>query len=350
MKQFELFAHNTPLGVVTAGATVSESAAPSLAPKEESTIEGTKALESVVTGLEPHSQGTTGGEGTSVDVDPAATIDPSESEGEVAKVGVVSPGAASKEETDKATSESEELELECEVTASDLVLEEAAASGTYVAIHLCVNDISNSHLNEYYKSMIQYAEEWDLVVSNRIKAGLYEFNKLCDDLHHYTVKVNKLRAVKAPSKKLEGKLYRNEQKLVGAQEAHKVYSDHLYMYIEEVADRAWKDLYPLLLNAFEFDLNYCAGQFKFFSHLTQSIEKIKQVGTDYGLHAQGRLAQLDADPMQNVYTGPGYGQRRSFMARSHRTDSLGSEVGDVHDWAHASSAQKQADSVSNPAA
>jgi len=320
MQQFELFAHNTPLGIVTAGTGVSGDDAPGFSPKtKRATIEeDTEAVE----GESP-----TGGV-----VDAKGIVDETERG--------ISMAAAEADDP------------ECKVTARDVDLEDAATSGTYVAIHLCVNDISKSHLNEYYKSMIQYAEEWDAIVSNRINAGLYEYKKLCDDLHHYTAKVNKLRAVKIQSKRREEKLFRNEQKLLGAQEAYRAFGENLYMYIEEVTDRAWKDLYPLLLNAVEFDLNYCAGEFKFLSHLAQSVEMLKQIGGHYGLHTKGRLPELDADPMQSLYTGPGHGVKRaSSSTRSHHTDSaVGSEPEDhVHEWAHSPSTSKSTPAL-NPAA
>jgi len=42
------------------------------------------------------------------------------------------------------------------------------------------------------------------------------------------------------------KLERNEVKLVGSREAHDKSGESLHLFLDEVVNRAWRDVYPLI--------------------------------------------------------------------------------------------------------
>jgi len=169
---------------------------------------------------------------------------------------------------------------------------------SYSGLHRDVYNMTTEHLNEFIEEVIFYLDEWKKVNSTRIKSGLYEFKELCLKLAHYERKVKGLENTRNKEK-----FERNKHKLLGVREAHAAYSERLLRYIEEVSDRAWKDLYPLLFHVFSFDLSYSAGRFKYISHLNLIIEDLKQVGVEHGLQQHGRLQELENKGLGEVYTG-----------------------------------------------
>jgi hypothetical protein len=170
----------------------------------------------------------------------------------------------------------------------------------YSDIHrnVCTQSRLRTWTNEYVNQVVQYLESWKKVNSTRIRAGLHEFNEMCKNLRHYQKKTEGLKGSRD-----QERYERNHQKLLGSLESHTSYSEKLLRYIEETTERGWKDFYPLLLNAMDFDLSYAAGQYKYSSHMTTVIENLKKIGEEYGLQQHGRLQELELEPLGDVYTG-----------------------------------------------
>jgi cytochrome c1 len=167
---------------------------------------------------------------------------------------------------------------------------------------------SSTDLDEYVNQVVQYLESWKKLNNTRIKAGLYEFNEMSEKLDHYQKKTEGLNGSKN-----KDKYERNQQKLLGILESHTSYSEKLLRYIEEATERGWKDFYPLLLNAMEFDLSYAAGQYKYCSHMTTVIDNLKKSGEEYGLQQHGRLQELESEPLGGVYTGERTKPKPSYL-------------------------------------
>lgn len=78
-------------------------------------------------------------------------------------------------------------------------------------------------------------------------------------------------------KKIE-KLDRNEVKLVGAREAHDNSGETLYLFLDEVVHRAWRDVFPLLQRTVKFDQDFSAMQAKIFLRLNGTTELLDVIG------------------------------------------------------------------------
>jgi len=168
----------------------------------------------------------------------------------------------------------------------------------YHGIHLTLYENSSSHLEEFTKDIMTYVETWRKVNKTRIKAGLYEFKELDEKLEHYSDKVKSLE-----KSKNKEKVERNEHKLLGVREAHSTYSAKLLRYYEEVTVRGWRDLYPLLLKMLQFDLSYAADQYHLASQLSLVIDDLRHLGIEHGLQKDGRLKELEEEPLGDVFTG-----------------------------------------------
>lgn len=127
-----------------------------------------------------------------------------------------------------------------------------------------VDDMQNRsklRAQEYLNSAITYAVEWDKKVTTRINADLKQTENLRRDADHYKVKVDNLNANlkkmhesnKPVAFATQEKLERNEQKLREATGAYQDAAQDLYSLMEEVVDRSWRDLHPLLLQILKWD-------------------------------------------------------------------------------------------------
>lgn len=172
--------------------------------------------------------------------------------------------------------------------------------------------LTKTYAEQYQSSVIDYAEEWLKSVTSRIKSRLLEFEKLRSSLDHYVEKVAAMRKLgsgnKSLSPKRAEKLERNELKLNGTREAHHTYGQSLFLLIDEVTTRGWRDLYPLIVNSVHFDLNYSSDQSKLYAKLGTISDMLDEVAASDAndLDIEGRLEQLRKAAPEEVYTGSEY--------------------------------------------
>jgi hypothetical protein len=172
--------------------------------------------------------------------------------------------------------------------------------------------------DDYFEQVMHYLQSWKRINKTRIKAGLYEFKEMCEKFEHYQSKMKNMNQAKVDQEKYE----RNQQKLLGILEAHTTYSEKLLRYIEEVTERGWKDFYPLLLNAMEFDVAYASTQFKYSEHLKRVLEHLEEkIGKVYGLPKHGRLHELETEPLGDVYSGKRANPKPSYIVNKTATSN-----------------------------
>ena len=103
-------------------------------------------------------------------------------------------------------------------------------------------------------------------------------------------------------KKVE-KLDRNKVKLVGARESHDKSGESLYLYLDEVANRSWRDVYPLLQRTVKFDQDVSAMQAKICIRLNGTTELLDLVGKNEAVSVASRLKSLQTLHPEVIYTG-----------------------------------------------
>ena len=158
-----------------------------------------------------------------------------------------------------------------------------------VDVYLSAFQLGEDHAKLFKTSIIDYVTEWYEIVTSRVKARTIEFTRLKANLLHYQKKVQGLdestekarrqaenTASKQPAptdtslrgmfnsmamtrsdstrNKLETQLDRNCLKLDGAREVFTMYGQSLILLIDEVVNRAWRDVLPVLLRSINLDM------------------------------------------------------------------------------------------------
>jgi hypothetical protein len=177
---------------------------------------------------------------------------------------------------------------------------------SFAGIHQSVYKLSKSHGELYGTYLISYLENWEHTVSQRVHGLLIHYRELHDNMTHYSKKVEglieKVEGKQSVGHRLAEKLDRNEIKEMGAVEARDTVGEHLYLYIEEVMERAWRDVFPLLLRACRFEARCSVAQANTLSDLVTVAEGIQKVGEEDGCDVIGRLDELEKKHPEEILT------------------------------------------------
>lgn len=182
---------------------------------------------------------------------------------------------------------------------------------SFVAVHEASHKLTVLYSDQYSSNIIKYVEEWDKAASTRIHGRLLEFDRMKLNLEHYVQKVDGLRTgikkrerrSRRVSPKASQRFDRNELKLSGAREAYDSYGESLLLFLEEVTERAWRDCFPLLMRAMQYDINFSADQARVFSSLNETVEMLEELGAAREVDPDGRIRTLKDSKPEEIYTG-----------------------------------------------
>jgi len=189
----------------------------------------------------------------------------------------------------------------------------ASSVCSYLSVHDTLSAKSKSYATKFKQFVLDYAVEWEKVVVSRVSVGLKTADKLRRDLDHYQKKVEALRlstnqamakGKSVPPTSAE-KLGRNEEKLISSKQAYNKLASDLCILMEEVTERSWRDLHPLLIKCAQFDMTLSGDESKILSSLGQVVNELKQVASNNGLSAQARLKDLAGLSPELLSTRPG---------------------------------------------
>eukprot|EP00571_Detonula_confervacea_P013277 CAMPEP_0172299422 /NCGR_PEP_ID=MMETSP1058-20130122/1738_1 /TAXON_ID=83371 /ORGANISM="Detonula confervacea, Strain CCMP 353" /LENGTH=611 /DNA_ID=CAMNT_0013008869 /DNA_START=157 /DNA_END=1992 /DNA_ORIENTATION=+ len=194
-------------------------------------------------------------------------------------------------------------------TSTDIVPHQSHPS-SYAAIHLQLHKKNKMYLEKYTEHILNYATEWERILSTRITGHLKQSEKLRVDLDHYARKVEDMNKTmnKTMSKGKSindagvDKLKRNEQKLSQARQEYDRFVNDLCGFMEEVMERGWKDLHPLLVKMAQFDATLSNEEAVLLKGSMAGVtENLKGMGTKYpNLKAQGRLKELETWSLESL--------------------------------------------------
>ena len=184
---------------------------------------------------------------------------------------------------------------------------------SYSYINDTLSTKSKAYANKYKQFVIDYAIEWEKVVRTRVDTGMKTAEDLRRELDHYSKKVEELRNTtnrtmnkgKQIKQETQEKLKRNEEKLVSAKESYNKVAHELCILIEEVTDRAWRDLHPLLVKIAQFDMTLAQDESQALSSLEQVVSKLKEVSKSQGISPQPRLKDIASAKPEVLSTRPG---------------------------------------------
>ena len=136
---------------------------------------------------------------------------------------------------------------------------------------------------ELQSHVLDYAIEWERVITTRIDNELEATKKHQQDRTHYETKVEKLRKVvndmeekgKPVSTAFAEKLERNEEKLKEAFETHEASAGRSCVLIEAATQSGWRDLYHLVKNTMKWESNRVGRANDIYSHIPKSLDAMK---------------------------------------------------------------------------
>ena len=226
--------------------------------------------------------------------------------------------------------------LEDEASKKTLATERPKIST--VDVYLSAFQLGEDHAKLFKTSIIDYVTEWYEIVTSRIKARTIEFTRLKANLLHYQKKVQGLdestekarrQAESTASKqlaptdtslrgmfnsmamtrsdstrnKLEAQLDRNLLKLEGAREVFTMYGQSLILLIDEVVNRAWRDVLPVLLRSINLDMQQSKSIASIYAASEALASELELLGMENAVYFQGRLKEVKELHPEEIYTG-----------------------------------------------
>eukprot|EP00578_Thalassiosira_sp_NH16_P029035 CAMPEP_0181097866 /NCGR_PEP_ID=MMETSP1071-20121207/11801_1 /TAXON_ID=35127 /ORGANISM="Thalassiosira sp., Strain NH16" /LENGTH=591 /DNA_ID=CAMNT_0023180383 /DNA_START=198 /DNA_END=1973 /DNA_ORIENTATION=- len=194
-------------------------------------------------------------------------------------------------------------------TATSVVPYDANPS-SYAAIHLQLHKKHKMYATKHKEHILDYATEWERILSTRIVGHLKQSEKLRVDLDHYGKKVEDMHKTmnktmskgKSVDDKGVDRLKRNEQKLVQARQEYDRFVNDLCGFMEEVMDRGWKDLHPLLVKMAQFDSTLSNEEASLLGGSMKGVaEQMKGMAAKHpNLRPQGRLNELKTWSLESL--------------------------------------------------
>lgn len=183
---------------------------------------------------------------------------------------------------------------------------------SYQSVHYEFAKTSQQHHAQYVKKVVDYAVQWEKVVTTRISADLKTAEQLRVELVHYQSKVDTLRQQvdsvlakgKRPKDDLSDKLERNTEKLKDGRDSYEAFTDNLCSLLEEVVKRSWRDLHPLLLELATVDIQYSTDQAQVMQKLETMVQHVQRIGKEHGVTVS-RLKDLETKHPKELLTTSG---------------------------------------------
>jgi len=168
---------------------------------------------------------------------------------------------------------------------------------------------NTSHIFQAYDEtftsfIVEFANQWERDVVGSVTKSLEQSEDLRREVDHYQAKVQSLQnerpslfgKSKEPDPKDVEKLARNKGKLADARALYESHVQELCSVIEEVTDRAWKNMVPILAKLGQSDQSLATNEYKCMSKLEAITTAIKNVG--YGTNVGGD--DLDAPTLPDL--------------------------------------------------
>lgn len=181
---------------------------------------------------------------------------------------------------------------------------------SFAAVHLQLYKKNKMYHQKYVDHILTYAADWERILSTRVNKHLKHAEKLRVDLDHYQKKVEELNKDanktmtkgKSVSDKGVDKLKRNEQKLVNARREHEQFVSDLCGFLEEIMERGWKDLHPLLVKMAQFDVTLSGEEASLLSkQMVAVVGELKALaGNHPNMNPTGRLKELETWSLESI--------------------------------------------------
>ena len=144
--------------------------------------------------------------------------------------------------------------------------------------------------------IINHLIKLEQVEVDRIGKALQQSEALRREFDHYHYKLQgmerKYKRTKVPNKSMKDSLRRNRNKFKDAKRAYDDHTQDLCLFMEEVIERGWRDLFPVLLKLVQSDLFNVSFEYETLSKLEVMVEKLKSIGDKYQVNLDSRIHKL----------------------------------------------------------
>jgi hypothetical protein len=184
---------------------------------------------------------------------------------------------------------------------------------SYSLVHDELAAKGKSFAQKYQQFVLEYAVEWEKIIRTRIDSGIKKAEAWRIELDHYQKKTEALRLTanqnmvkgKPIPSTVQEKLTRNEEKLITSKGSYNQVATDLCILMEEVTERSWRDLHPLIVKIAQFDMTVANDDAKSLAPLAQVVAALQKVATETGITAQPRLKNLELLKPELLSTRPG---------------------------------------------
>jgi hypothetical protein len=156
--------------------------------------------------------------------------------------------------------------------------------------------------------IIEHLRKIEKVEVERVQIVLEQSEILRREVDHYFDKVTGLEKQynrsKAPNKDLANCLKRNKNKWKDAKRAYDDHTQDLCLLLEEITDRNWRDLFPVILKLTQSDLFNTTFEFESISPLHDIVDKLKMIGDRYQVKMDSRVRELKLSTAAELSTRP----------------------------------------------
>jgi len=171
---------------------------------------------------------------------------------------------------------------------------------SYLGLHLSMRSRREQYYDRYEKNIICYADTWNKVIQIRVMKAMNEAEGMRRNLDHYESKVQGLRKdvkkhfLKGNDmfNKQSNRLKRNEKKLFTSRIKYNDSLSNLCLFLEEVTDRGWKDVYPIILKMLQLDFQMSCDEYTICSNLKTVRNSLKDLANEHSLTPHSRLEDL----------------------------------------------------------
>jgi len=210
----------------------------------------------------------------------------------------------------KATNNHNQQQMMMSSSSTAIITHNDSNPTSFAAVHLQLHKKNKAYHKKYIEHILTYASDWERILSTRVNKHLKHAEKLRVDLDHYQKKVEELNKDanktmtkgKSVSDKGVDKLKRNEQKLVNARREHEQFVSDLCGFMEEIMERGWKDLHPLLVKMAQFDVTLSGEEAKLLSTgMVAVVGELKVLaGKHPNMNPTGRLKELETWSLESI--------------------------------------------------
>ncbi|CAJ1959405.1 unnamed protein product [Cylindrotheca closterium] len=184
---------------------------------------------------------------------------------------------------------------------------------SYLSTHHSLANKNKQYSQRFAKFVIDYCIQWQQVVFTRVDKTLKEAEKSRVEADHYQSKVESLRQSaneklakgKQVDSKSAEKLTRNEEKLVKIKEENRQCASDACLLVEELTDRAWRDLHPLLVKVIQFDMTISTEEAKAMGSLKAVVTELKNIAATHGISEDARLKEIETLAPSDLSTKEG---------------------------------------------